>query len=355
MLLIVVLVGLVAMTVLWPEGQEQVIRWSLLVLGGILALAVGIARRCGTVVEIDREEVLWRTRWPQQIYAIRTKRSAVGAIRIRPQLAPMGAAGQTPRSVFVVELRPEGPDLPGTLVLWRGRSERRARRIAEWIARAAVLPCEDAVGDQVASWLPGMPAVQTTRPKLDRTAPPPSVIVDHSDARGAVVWVRGFVPMMRRTILGCLMLSSVPLAVLGAMTAAGFPADPLRHVAWGAIALAEALVLVGGMFLLRGRTRIVVTDGQLQVERWCLGLRLRQRAVLQSEVMQVRVQTNLYGVPQLSPGVVVFATSDSLLVGQGLDEGGIRWLGAWLEDTLWPPRASVAESASAQGGERRRG
>lgn len=266
----------------------------------------------------------------------------------------MGAAGQAPQPSFVVELRPEGQDLPGTLVLWRGRSERRARRIAEWIARAAVLPCEDAIGDQVASWLPGMPAVQTARAKIDRCAPPPSVIVDHSDVRGDVVWVRGFVPMMRRTLLGLAMVASVPLAVLGAVTAASFPVDALRHLAWGAIGVAEALVLVGGMFLLRGRTRIVVADGQLQVERWCLGLRVGQRAVLQSEVMQVRVQTNLHGLPQLVPGVVVFATSDSLLLGQGLDEGGIRWLGGWLEDTLWPPRAAVAESVRAQGRDRSR-
>ena len=349
-----VLVGLVAMTLLWPEGQERVLRWSLFALGALVALTIGIARRCGTVVEIDREGVLWRTRWPQQIYAIRTKRSAVGAIRIRPQLACMGSAGQPPRSTFVVELRPEGQDLPGTLVLWRGRSERRARRVAEWIARAAVLPCEDAIGDQVASWLPGMPAVQTPRTKVDRSAPPPSVIVDHSDVRGAVVWVRGFVPMMRRTLLGLAMVASVPLAVVGAVTAAGFPVDALRHLAWGAIGLAEALVLLGGMFLLRGRTRIVVTDGQLQVERWCLGMRVGQRALLQSEVMQVRVQTNLHGLPQFTPGVVVFATSDSLLLGQGLDEGGIRWLGAWLEDTLWPPTAAVTESAGAQGRDRRR-
>ena len=172
--------------------------------------------------------------------------------------------------------------------------------------------------------------------------------------RGAVVWVRGFVPMMRRTLLGLSMLASVPLAVLGAATAAGFSVEALRHFTWGAIGLSEVVVMIGGIFLLRGRTRIVITDGQLQVERWCLGMRLRQRAVMQSEVMQVRVQTNLHGLPQLSPGVVVFATGDSLLLGQGLDESGIRWLGAWLEDSLWPPRSDVAASASAQRGDRSR-
>jgi hypothetical protein len=59
-------------------------------------------------------------------------------------------------------------------------------------------------------------------------------------------------------------------------------------------------------------------------------------------------------LPQLVPGVVVFATSDSLLLGQGLDEGGIRWLGGWLEDTLWPPREAVAGSVRAQGRDRSR-
>ncbi|MEI6130036.1 MAG: hypothetical protein WCR59_08240, partial [Planctomycetota bacterium] len=102
------------------------------------------------------------------------------------------------RLCFLVELRVTGNELPGSLTLWRGRSERQARRYAEWLSRATLLRMEDAVGDTLEVLLPG--AALSPRPMSN--GPVPALVrVDATQQQGAAMWILGFVPPLQRRLI----------------------------------------------------------------------------------------------------------------------------------------------------------
>lgn len=313
------------------DAIQLAVLWTL-----AAAFACAFMLRFGTEVELDRTHVHWRTRWLRQLVVVHTKREAVSGIRIRPWLT--GPNSRMKRLCFLVELRVTGNELPGSLTLWRGRSERQARRYAEWLSRATLLRMEDAVGDTLEVLLPG--AALSPRPMSN--GPVPALVrVDATQQQGAAMWILGFVPPLQRRRILVGNFISLLISLFCWIRASGLYDAPLRHFAFVAIVFAQALVILAGWFLLAAKTRIAVAGGQIQVELWWLSLRLHQRIMRQRDVVQVRLQSNRNraGLRELPSGVVLFfgdhfAGDHAVLLGRGLLGPDLHWLRDWLTNAL---------------------
>ena len=240
------------------------------------------------------------------------------------------------RLCFLVELRVTGNELPGSLTLWRGRSERQARRYAEWLSRATLLRMEDAVGDTLEVLLPG--AALSPRPMSN--GPVPALVrVDATQQQGAAMWILGFVPPLQRRLILVGGFISLLISLFLGIRASGFGDAPLQYFAFVAIVFVQALVILAGWFLLAAKTRIAVAGGQIQVELWWLSLRLHQRIMRQRDVVQVRLQSNRALLRELPSGVVLFvgdhfAGDHAVLLGRGLLGPDLHWLRDWLTNAL---------------------
>lgn len=321
-----------------------------------LALVVGsaVALLCTTEIELSPETLLVARRRPWGGPEWTLPRSSAQAIRRSARAVVQHTdRGSHRRMVHTVELRIRDKLPPGvSLCLFRSFDEIAARLRAEQFARAADLPCEDAVGDEVTVRAPdrldGPPAARSPLP----AGKPPAGVELHPAAAGrrAAVGLCGMVPPGLRRFARPVLRAALAVALLGLALVALLTPDPVRTVALPAVVVLEAAGALLLAWALRGCTRIGVEDAVLRCRRTLSGVPLPSVRVPVAAVEQVRPQGS--DGKHVLPGVALLTDRRVLVLGRGLDADARRWLGAWLEAELWPelPVAGVDAAAPAARG-----
>jgi len=303
----------------------------LLLVGAIVALW------SRTEVEIDGARVRYTMRRIVGGSEIVERRATVAAVTLRAEIIESAAEDRSPtrHMAYEVALRCTG-SLPGTLVLRRSHHEHRARQFAESVCRAADLPLLDSIGEEPEVRAPeALDGPPDTRLAAPRGAVPEGLTIDDTPFGGALATC-GLLPKKGRAVTAFVALASLFATGLGGVVTAGEAGGAMHAVTWAALACGEGAVLAVLAWLWLARTSVQVQDGELRAIESVLGVSVRQRRVPVAAIERVRVQSREGKNPHLQPGVAVVSDRGAIVVGQGLDADGRRWLRAWLESKLWP-------------------
>jgi hypothetical protein len=150
------------------------------------------------------------------------------------------------------------------------------------------------------------------------------------------VELRGLLPRSRRTWARAIPLVLLPAAMLSVVLCLTTVPATAWPLVLPLVLGAESAVSVLVLWVCCCRTRLSVVDGELRCEQSLFGVPLRRARLPVDAVEQVRVQTGLAHAPHLHPGVAVLTDRRVLVLGRSLDADACGWLGAWIEQQLWP-------------------